>query len=80
MTQKQIESLSHEEYCHLLSYGDPIRTDFEVMYSKTQLDIPDYYRTSDEPTFAWISTLDSTTYPDSTFGYHDNLPLQLTST
>ena len=56
MTQKQIEALEHEEYCHLLSYGDPLSNDTHS-----------HCNVEDEP--AWISTLESTTYPDLTFGY-----------
>ena len=65
MTQTMIEQLDHEEYCHMLAYGDPI-TD-EVASS-----LLDEY--SDDPLItdgnaSWISTLESTTYPDMTFGY-----------
>ena len=51
LTQKKIESLSHEEYSHLLAYGEPYDHDFQPNES------------------SWIPTLESTTYPDLTFGY-----------
>ena len=65
MTQTMIEQLNQEEYCHMLAYGDPVLT--EVASS-----LVDVY--SDEPfntdgNASWISTLESTTYPDMTFGY-----------
>jgi len=56
MTQTMIEQLDHEEYCHMLAYGEPMCT---VVQS--------YYK--EEYDQDWISTLDSTTYPDMTFGY-----------
>ena len=69
MTQMMIESMTQEEYCHLLSYGDPKRTD------EVAMEIIDVY--SYEPFItldgdaSWISTLESTTYPGLTFGYID---------
>ena len=59
MTQMMIEELSQHEYSHLLAYGEPCTFDDCIQ--------PD----GDEST--WISTLDSTTYPDMTFGYIDQL-------
>ena len=56
MTQKQIEALDQQEYCHFLSYGEPKPTD---LY------------TDEDSLIEWISTLDSTTYPGMTFGYLD---------
>ena len=60
MTQKQIEALDHQEYCHFLSYGDPIG----------EPDRTNLYTDNDSHT-EWISTLDSTTYPSMQFGYID---------
>ena len=59
MTQMMIESLTHEEYCHLLSYGEPCTLDDRIQPDGREL--------------SWISTLESTTYPDLTFGYIDQL-------
>ena len=58
MTQMQTEQLSHEEYCHMLAYGEPTCT---VVQS--------YYK--EEYDQDWISTLESTTFPGMTFGYLD---------
>ena len=60
MTQMQIEKLNQEEYCHLLSYGEPKSTD---LYDLFDLD-------ENDSQLEWISTLDSTTYPGLTFGYN----------
>lgn len=57
MTQTQIESLNHEEFTSLLAYGEPLGKLDQVYYQESGLD--------------WISTLESTTYPDMTFGYID---------
>ena len=59
MTQMQIEQLNQQEYCHLLSYGEPIDTN---MYDLDHLD-------ENDSQTEWISTLDSMTYPGLTFGY-----------
>ena len=64
MTQKQIEALDQQEYCHMLAYGDPKRTD-QIAYDQAQA-----YDATDS-LIEWISTLDSTTYPGMTFGYLD---------
>ena len=69
MTQKQIEALDHEEYCNLLSYGDPICTDFDESAYDTA---DDDFEIVSQLT-KWISTLESTTYPGSTFGYHETV-------
>ena len=58
MNQKQIEQLSHQEYCHMLAYGEPTSTVAQFYYKE-------------EYDQDWISTLESTTYPDMTFGYLD---------
>ena len=71
MTQTMIESMTHEEYCHLLSYGDPKRTD-EVASTDVDQYLNDPF-TTDGNASAWISTLESTTYPGMTFGYIDAL-------
>ena len=55
----QIEKLTHEEYCHLLSFGDP--------NDNNLYDLPDLDNLDQE--LDWISTLDSTTYAGMTFGY-----------
>ncbi len=57
MTQTQIESLHHEEFTNLLAYGEPLSKVDQLYYEESELD--------------WISTLESTTYPDTTFGYID---------
>ena len=71
MTQIQIEKLDQQEYCHLLSYGDPKITDSE---KNPYLRAQDTYHPDEldenQATSAWISTLDSTTYPGLTFGYN----------
>lgn len=59
MTQTQIESLNHEEFTNLLAYGEPLSNVEQLYYQESEL--------------SWISTLESTTYPDSTFGYIDTL-------
>ena len=58
-SQQMIEQLSALEYSHLLSYGDPISIDDSIH--------------TDGDASTWISTLESTTYPDMTFGYIDVL-------
>ena len=71
MTQSQIEELNQEEYCNFLSYGDPKITE-EVASSL----IDEYCfgsSTTEGDASAWISTLESTTYPGLTFGYFDVL-------
>ena len=56
ISQMMIEQLSALEYSHLLAYGDPISIDDSIH--------------TDSDALAWISTLDSMTFPDMTFGYH----------
>ena len=58
MTQTMIEQMSAIEYSHLLAYGDPCTIDNQL---QTDGDA------------SWICTLESTTYPDMTFGYTDEL-------
>ena len=71
MTQMMIESMTHEEYCHLLSYGDPKRTDEIASIPVDVYDnVSQFHKDGDA---SWICTLDSTTYPDMTFGYTDQL-------
>ena len=60
MTQTMIEQLDQHEYCHLLAYGEPTSTVVQT-YHKEEHDQD------------WISTLESTTYPDMTFGYFEEL-------
>ena len=63
MTQMQIEKFTEEEYHAFLAYGDPIgEPDHTDLYDPFSLDNLDSKQ-------AWISTLDSTTYPGMTFGY-----------
>ena len=69
MNQKQIEALNQEEYCHLLSYGDPILTDLDESSYDTAHDDFEI----DSQLTKWISTLESTTYPGWTFGYHETV-------
>jgi len=63
MTQMMIEQLTQEEYSNLLAYGDPVSADTVVQYQTGQ--------TGDDLMEQWISTLDSTTFPDLTFGYQE---------
>ena len=70
MTQTMIEQLDHEEYCHMLAYGDPI-TDEVASSLLDEYDINSQSHTDGNA--SWISTLESTTYPDMTFGYIDAL-------
>ena len=60
MTQTMIEQLSQHEYSHLIAYGE-------------QCTMDDTHSQSDGDSSAWISTLESTTYPGLTFGYIDQL-------
>ena len=60
----QIEKLTQEEYCHLLSFGEP----YAVSACADMYDPLDLDENENHP--EWISTLDSTTYPGTTFGYH----------
>ena len=66
MTQQQIEALTQQEYCHLLSYGD-------AMYMNPEENAYDQAHTCKDDNNSqgldWISTLDSTTYPSMQFGY-----------
>ena len=73
MTQTMIESMTQEEYCHLLSYGDPKRTEFDqIAYDQALASYGnDSHLNKDGDTSKWISTLESTTYPGLTFGYID---------
>ena len=72
MTQTMIEQLDGEEYTHFLSYGDPV---FNELSSSNEAIMDEWAHElyDNDPQFAketsWISTLDSTTYPDMTFGY-----------
>ena len=59
MAQMMIEQLSQHEYSHLLAYGEPCTLDDRIQQDGNEL--------------SWICTLDSTTYPDMTFGYIDQL-------
>ena len=58
MTQMMIDQMSAIEYSHLLAYGEPCTIEDSIQ--------PD-------GDASWISTLESTTYPDLTFGYIDQL-------
>ena len=71
MTQTMIEQLTHEEYCHMLSYGDPKITDPEqIAYEWALMGYDnESHSQQDGNESAWISTLESTTYPGMTFGY-----------
>ena len=75
MTQSQIEELNQEEYCNFLSYGDPKITDIEVSaYDQVHIEYDNRSHSRPEGVAsAWISTLESTTYPGLTFGYIDAL-------
>ena len=75
MTQTMIESMTHEEYCHLLSYGDPKRTD-EI--ASIPVDVYDTDHLLNMDLDDWICTLDSTTYAGLTFGYNER-PYMYTS-
>ena len=61
-----LEKLTNEEYSNLLSYGDPVQK--EIVNDSAHV-ISDTDNNSQE--LIWISTLDSTTYPDMTFGYFE---------
>ena len=68
MTQQQIESLTQQEYCHLLSYGDAVCSN----YAENAYDLAHTCQDDkDSQGLDWISTLDSTTYPSMQFGYFD---------
>jgi len=64
MTQMMIEQLTQEEYSNLLAYGDPVSTETVAAGFAAQTAIDCQER-------EWISTLESTTFPDMTFGYHE---------
>ena len=67
MTQTMTEQFTAEEYSHFLAYGDPVRADFvNIAYDQDHMCDND----NDSQGLDWISTLDSTTYPSMTFGYH----------
>lgn len=76
LTQKQIESLDQEEYCHLLSYGEPLLSNEPNSTDQLANEIERPYHLAqfekDDDQAAWISTLESMTYPDMTFGYHEH--------
>ena len=72
MTQMMIESMTQEEYCHLLSYGEPKRTDEIASIPVDVYDNESQFHTDGDAS-AWICTLESTTYPGMTFGYIDQL-------
>ena len=65
-----IEQLTQEEYCHLLSYGDPVTNDIASSLLDEYNNVSHFHKDGDA---SWISTLESTTYPDMTFGYIDAL-------
>ena len=69
ISQMTIENLSTEEYSHFLAYGEPcVKEAEEIPYDWDNFN----YDSSDKNcSVQWISTLDSTTYPDMTFGYHE---------
>lgn len=63
MTQMMIEQLTQEEYSNLLAYGDPVtNVDIACITAHTN---------NDSQELDWISTLESTTFPDMTFGYQE---------
>ena len=64
MTQMMIEQLTQEEYSNLLAYGEPVSRDTELTAVTDQTENDSHGR-------RWISTLESTTFPDMTFGYHE---------
>ena len=64
MTQMMIEQLTEEEYSNLLAYGEPVSNDTVATCSADHT-----YNDSQER--VWISTLESTTFPDMTFGYQE---------
>ena len=66
-----IEHLTQEEYSNFLAYGDPKKTD-----ELASISIDAYHNDSNfhkDGNASWISTLESTTYRDLTFGYIDQL-------
>ena len=66
MTQLQIDQLNQQEYCHMLAYGDPKRTEdiASIPFDAYNTDHPSNMDLDD-----WICTLDSTTCAGMTFGY-----------
>lgn len=64
MTQMMIEQLTQEEYSNLLAYGEPVSTDTVVAGFAANNE-------NDSQEREWISTLESTTFPGLTFGYHE---------
>ena len=71
MTQMMIEQLNEHEYSHLLAFGEPMTNEatsclFDVYRTEPLLNL-------DGDESAWISTLESTTYPGMTYGYIDAL-------
>ena len=68
MTQMMIEQLTQEEYSNLLAYGEPVSTDTVVAGIATNIATNN---DNDSQEREWISTLESTTFPGLTFGYHE---------
>ena len=66
-----IETMTQEEYCHFLSYGDPKRTDDIASIPVDGYSYEPFITLDGDA--SWICTLESTTYPDMTFGYIDQL-------
>lgn len=74
MTQTMIEQLDAIEYSHLLAFGDGTERTHLIDDRYTEVyDTSDQMNGDDSDTLEWISTLDSTTYPDMTFGYFQAL-------
>ena len=71
MTQTMIDQLTQEEYSHFLAYGEPKRTDKIASIPVDVYDNHSHFHSDGDA--SWISTLESTTYPDMTFGYIDRL-------
>ena len=67
MTQTMAESLNPEEYSHLLAFGDPFYSDGKKIPSDSAHVL--YTDNDSQLQCHLISTLESTTYPDMTFGY-----------
>jgi hypothetical protein len=67
MTQTMTEQFTEEEYSHFLAYGDPVDAHM-CNIANDQAHMCD--NDNDSVVLDWISTLDSTTYPSMTFGYH----------
>ena len=79
MNQIQIESLTDEEYSHFLSFGEPV--DKGILFGPNWSTCKNTYQLNFSTnmsmgidsdsclTLDWIGTLESQTYPGSTFGY-----------